>query len=84
MCTPNMPPSGLRYALQICSDDNRFVETLTASAAAPNSPVDATVNLSEAHGARSWLDRMAQFKQQMEMVLHDRELYRAARDQAAK
>ncbi len=74
-------PSGLRYTLQICSDENRFAETALATTLVPVSAVEAKTNVSEACATRSWFDQIAEFKQQMEMVLHDWELYQARKEE---
>ncbi len=77
-------PGGFRYTLQICSDENRFGEPALAMAAAPVPAVAAEADASKTPASRSWLDQMAEFKQQMAMVLHDWELHQARKEQATK
>ena len=75
---------GLRYTLQICSDENRFAEAALVGAAAPDSAVVARTTANAGRAPRSWLDHIAEFKQQMEMVLHDWELHQARNKEPAK
>jgi two-component sensor histidine kinase len=76
-------PDGLRYTLQIHADPNRFMDFAPVATAAPDSAL-ADMSISEPGATRSWFDQIAEFKHQMEMVLHDWELYQAGKDEVTK
>ena len=73
-------PGGLRYMLQIHSDQNSLVEPTLVGAISPDAAVSAPEDMVETPAAAALLDREADFKEQRKVVLHDWELYHAGKE----
>ena len=73
-------PDGLRYTLQIHSDQNSCVEPTLVDAMSTHAAVSAPEGFVEVHAPSPLLDREAEFKEQRKVVLHDWQLYHAGKE----
>ena len=71
---------GLRYTLQIHSDQNSCVEPALVGATATDAAGSAPENTGDAREPQPLLDRDAEFEEQRKVVLHDWQLYHAGKD----
>ncbi len=72
-------PGGLRYTLQIHSDQNSCVEPALVGARSPAAAVSASEGMVEIDTPSPLLDREAELKEQRKVVLHDWQLYHAGK-----
>jgi hypothetical protein len=70
---------GLRYTLQIHSDQNSCVEPALVGATATDAAGSAPENTGDAREPQPLLDRDAEFEEQRKVVLHDWQLYHAGK-----
>lgn len=71
---------GLRYTLQIHSDQNSCVEPALVGATATDAAGSAPENTGDAREPQPLLDRDAEFEEQRKVVLHDWQLYHAGKE----
>ena len=73
-------PGGLRYTLQIHSDQNSCVEPTLVGAMATDAVGSAPENTGDAREPQALLDRDAEFEEQRKVVLHDWQLHHAGKE----
>jgi hypothetical protein len=72
-------PGGLRYTLQIHSDQNSCAEPTPVATTAADVTGLAPENSGENHAPSPLLDRETEFAEQRKVVLHDWQLYQAGK-----
>jgi two-component sensor histidine kinase len=73
-------PGGLRYMLQIRSDQNSCVEPVFVDAMSTGAAGSRPEDIVETQTPSPLLDREAEFKEQQKVVLHDWQLYHAGKE----
>jgi two-component sensor histidine kinase len=73
-------PGGLRYMLQIHSDQNSCVEPTLVGTMSPDPAALASEKIGAAPAPSLLLDREADFEEQKKVVLHDWQLYHAGKE----
>jgi two-component sensor histidine kinase len=73
-------PGGLRYTLQIHSDQNSCVEPTLVGAMATDAAGSVSENTGDAREPQPLLDRDAEFEEQRKVVLHDWQFYHAGKE----
>lgn len=73
-------PGGLRYMLQIHSDQNSCVEPALVGSMSAKTAASAPAGAVEVDAPSPLLDREAEFKEQRDVVLHDWQLFHAGKE----